>query len=226
MVLAHGNAPRSIGYRPIALLLSYTRKWRTEREARRWRSPERSEGEWCGCPRSGRHHEQGGGLAPRSVNRSCSERIGVSAPRMEDAAMLPIPRGGAGARRDRNGGVRARRKEFVARATGDFHRAGARARRRRTSRARARRAAPSIVATASPARCRPRSSTRRARRRKRKKSAASFAWNRRGRQGFRNQFRDGEALFPWLASSAGTRRSSSRPAPASGCGGGEFGSSP
>src|ERR1043165_9289513 len=29
MVLADGNAPRSIGYRPIALLLSYTRKnWR------------------------------------------------------------------------------------------------------------------------------------------------------------------------------------------------------
>src|ERR1041385_8897420 len=26
MVLAHGNAPGSIGYRPIALLLSYTRK--------------------------------------------------------------------------------------------------------------------------------------------------------------------------------------------------------
>src|SRR5947209_19888753 len=26
MVLAHGNAPRSIGYQPIALLLSYTRK--------------------------------------------------------------------------------------------------------------------------------------------------------------------------------------------------------
>ena len=32
MVLEHGNAPGSIGYQPIALLLSYTRKkWRTER---------------------------------------------------------------------------------------------------------------------------------------------------------------------------------------------------
>ena len=32
MVLAHGNAPRSIGYQPIALLLSYTRKTRRRAE--------------------------------------------------------------------------------------------------------------------------------------------------------------------------------------------------
>ena len=35
MVLAHGNAPRSIGYQPIALLLSYTRKsWRRAEDLR------------------------------------------------------------------------------------------------------------------------------------------------------------------------------------------------
>ena len=35
MVLAHGNAPRSIGYQPIALLLSYTREnWRRAEDLR------------------------------------------------------------------------------------------------------------------------------------------------------------------------------------------------
>ena len=35
MVLAHGNAPGSIGYQPIALLLSYTRKsWRRAEDLR------------------------------------------------------------------------------------------------------------------------------------------------------------------------------------------------